>query len=138
MSKNSPSIIFFGAIITIMFSCKKACPDFVYECMYAEKPDSALINLKLTINDENQWVGIDIFKGNFENSNSNRVFSGIAFNEDFFTLLPIGRYTARATYLKNNDTIWSINSGKSNLIRYDCDFPCFDVKEATIDLKLKK
>lgn len=131
--------LIFPAIILLISinSCSKNCPADFNECQYFEKPDSAYVNLLFTINNENPSVDFEIFRGNYNDSDPRRVFSGTTNTPNFFAYLPIGFYSAKAIYKRGNQDVWVVNAGKSKTIKYNCDYTCFDVKEANIEVTLK-
>lgn len=124
-------------LFVLIAACQKPCPDDLSTCVFSQKPDSVYINLDLTINDENPSVLYEIFKNRYEGNNENRVFVGETFNRETSVLLPPGYYTAKAIYNRDNDTVWVFNRGQSKVISYDCDFACYDIKEAKINARLR-
>lgn len=131
--------IIFPAIILLISinSCSKNCPADFNECQYFEKPDSAYVNLEFTINNENPSVDFEIFRGNYNDPNPRIVFSGTTNTPQFFVFLPLGFYSVKAIYQRGNQEVWVVNAGKSRAIEFNCDYTCFDVKEADIEVTLK-
>lgn len=124
--------------IMILLSCNsRSCPENLNDCIFSIKPDSVLVNIQLTNNAENPSVRFELFKSYYEGNNENRVYVGETFNENTSVLLPPAYYTVKAIYNRNNDTVWVFNRGRSRVITYDCDFGCYDIKEPTIDVRLK-
>ena len=129
---------FFILNTLLLIACKgRPCPDDLNKCVLSQKPDSVLVNVDLTINDENPSVRYEIFRSRYEGNNDNRVFVGESFNPQTSVLLPPRYYTVKAIYNRGEDTVWVFNRGNSRVFTYDCDFGCYDFKEADIDVRLR-
>lgn len=133
-------------ILLIIFSIFSACrteklKEEVYECDYSNcntvEPQSGELEIKLTINSENQQVPVYIYRGNFED---NIVVDTIISEDEFFKFdVSLNCfYTAVAKYIKVNDTIMVIDGTEiKKLSGYNCDSLCWTVTGGKINLKLK-
>ncbi len=120
-----------GLLFTVSNCRSSSCPDDLDECEYFSKPDSALIHLSFQFNGENREVPYEIYRGTI-NLDSLRapVIEDVATTSEFSMLLPIGRYTVKANYLRGSDTVWVIRGGRTTYRRFKCEpDECYKVIE---------
>ena len=88
---DSSSIFFCLAIF--MLSCEKPnpvnCEDYDFSDCYLDEPEWDFIYLKVTINDQNPYVPIVIYKGNFEDNNIEWVDT--AYSSDYSIDVPLNQ-----------------------------------------------
>ncbi|MFW5792832.1 MAG: hypothetical protein ACOCWC_01010 [Bacteroidota bacterium] len=130
--------------VFVLGSCRKKsdknkdCTDYDYENCDTSEPFYGKLNLKLTINNENESVRVLVFEGNYE--------SGVIIFEDeinaaeeTYYLELNKKYSAAAYYSQGNDTIIAVDGGKLESYSYTmCEYTCYDVLNLSLDLRLKE
>ena len=98
-------------------------------------PSHGKLRISVTINSSNPSVPVKIYKGDFELGIL--VLSEMLTVEDAEFTLPIGEYSATATYVSGQNTIMTVDGGeiKAELVEY-CDMDCWEVSDANFDLEL--
>ncbi len=135
-----------SAIILIIFAFLSAisCNPEEWEIIdcsecYTEKPEKAEINVKLTINELNPEVVINIFSGRLEEDIL--ILSDTSQTETWSTILPADRYySVTATYRSHyyeNITAIDGNFVRTKKIRAICDMPCWVIRGNNFNVKLK-
>lgn len=141
---NSQAIKVFGVLLFFIFiSCERYDPLNLgdvdcYDC-YTEKPEWVRLNVKLTINSENQSVPLVIFVGNIEDADTNWI--DISYTEDYWVdVKPNRYYSVTARYKDGNKIIYAVDGDKIKLKHTDdsCDEPCYYSTGGYIDVQLKK
>lgn len=130
-------IIVFSSIL--FFKCDNV--DFNFDCdeCYQEEPLWGDIYVQLTINDENDFVPLVIYRGSVEDNNIEYVDT--AFEEEYYLDVPLNKYYAvKAEYLEGSDTIYAIDGDeiKTKLNTDDCDQECYVIKGGNFDVRMKK
>lgn len=131
-----PTAVFLSLIL---FSCRSSsCPEDLDECEYFSKPDSAFINLSFEFNNDNPVVGYEVYRGNINlDSLKAPLIVDTTAVSDFSLLLPLGRYTVKANYLRDTDTVWVIRGGRTTHRKYKCEpDECYKVITADYELFL--
>ncbi len=140
MMKIPDTIILFVCILIFAFSCRSKyedCTDQDYAECNTEIPQTGIISVRLTINEENPAIPISVYDGNFENGRLIRQDT-LRVGSYNFALLTEKEYSFTATYKKAGKTIVAVNGGRINLIRYRmCELQCYDVDEPELDLRLR-
>ena len=112
------------------------------EC-YSDKPSEAEINVKLTLNQLNPFVVINVYSGRIEEEIL--IISDTARNETWSTVLPADEYyTVTATYSSGsqsrpNYNVTAIDGGfvRTKKILARCDKPCWVIRGNNFNVRLK-
>jgi hypothetical protein len=106
------------------------------DCFGAE-PDSALLIVYLSINEENDSVPLTFYRGTLEDGAIE--WQDTATGGEYRHDGEIGRvYTVEAEYRSGNKKIIAYDSDKMTISDYgeDCGYPCYMVKGGIFDVKL--
>ncbi len=133
-----------GLIMFISFSCNPeewGFPD-CSEC-YTNEPAMAEINVKVTINNVNNFVVLNFYSGRIEEEIL--ILTDTARTGSFRTVLPVNEYyTVTATYYGGipDRTYYNITAIDGNFVRTEkvrarCDQPCWIVRGNNFNVKLK-
>lgn len=132
--------ILIVSVLIIAFSCRSKyedCTDQDYAKCNTEVPQTGIISIRLTINEENPSIPISVYEGNFENGQLVRQDT-VRVSTYNYSLLTEKEYSFTATYKKDGKTIMAVNGGTIKLIRYRmCELQCYDVDEPELDLRLR-
>jgi hypothetical protein len=126
---------------SIKFSgCQQEDLDFIVDCdnCLEFKPDSADLIVYVTINDENPFVPLVYYIGNYEDGIID--YRDTARTEEIFLYSKIGvDYTVKATYTKNGKPIVAVDEDKLRIVdgQGDCYSPCYFIRGGTLDVRLK-
>ena len=105
---------------------------------YQDKPEWGPINVLLTINEENPYVPLIIYRGDIENNDIEYIDTSISTN--YWVDVPVNKYySIAAKYLSGEDTIYVVD-GDDIKVKYtetDCDLPCYYFKGGYMDARLK-
>lgn len=112
------------------------------EC-YTVKPEEAVINVKLTLNNVNRYVVIDVYRGRIEEEIL--ILSDTARAESWSTVLPVNEYySVAATYYSgiadiNYYNVTAIDGGvvRARKVSARCDVPCWIITGTNFNVKLK-
>ncbi len=107
------------------------------EC-YQTRPEWLQLNAKVTINDQNPYVPLEIYIGDFENGQLDWVDT--TWREDYWVdVKPDRYYSVRAKYRDGSKTIYTIDGDdvKLKLSRNDCDAECYYQKGGYVDVRLR-
>ena len=138
--KNNKIYILVILALTIVFSCENSPSTFNVNCdeCYRNKPDSADLIIKLTINKENPFVPVVFYKGDVESNNIEWVDTFILETATLYS--KIGQYySIEAKYItEKGDTIIAIDGGKLKtvLVRDVCDTDCWVIKGGKLDVRV--
>jgi hypothetical protein len=108
------------------------------EC-YQNEPEWGDIFVDVTINDENQYVPIIIYRGEFENNDIEYIDT--AYESEYIIDVPLNLYySVKAEYIVGSDTIYAIDGDKikTKLNTEDCDQECYVIKGGNFDVRLKE
>jgi len=120
-----------------------ACEDlnsFIVNCdeCYEIKPDKIDVNLKFTIDSENQEVYFELYSGTVETGNL--LFSGISnLTEKVFLLDANNYYSIKAYYTSKGRQIIVIDATTVK-VKYDktsCSSPCYTISDDKLDARLR-
>lgn len=132
--------LLFVFILFFAFSCRSKyedCTDQDYANCNTEIPQTGILSIRLTINEENPAVPISLYEGNFEDGRLIRLDT-VRVGRYNYSLLPDKDYSVTATYQEGGNTIVAVSGGRINLIRYRmCELQCYDVDEPVLDLRLR-
>lgn len=135
---NCIKIIFLFIISLTFIKCGNI--DLTVDCAecYQEEPNWGDIYVQVTINDENNFVPLVIYRGNFEDNDIEWVDT--AYEEEYYLDVPINKfYSVKAEYIAGSDTIYVIDGDeiKTKLNTEDCDVDCYVIKGGNFDARLK-
>ena len=102
----------------------------------SDKPGSADLKIRLTINNEHSRVPLTVY---YDKLGGHEFFSGSITSEDFdIPDAPLRQYyVAEATYLVGNDTIFVIDGDFMDLKEGSCEDQCWIAKGDVLDVTLK-
>lgn len=133
------SLVLFFSCFFILSSCKskyEECTEEDYNNCNTHRPETGLVEIQVTINEENPLVTVQIYEGNFEDGkllreNTSKIRYRIEYMDAEKT------YSFTATYKKGNDTIRAVDGGTIEVSSYQaCEYKCYEVKNLYIDLTL--
>ena len=139
-----PTRLFFACTLLmlsqLLVMCRsRSCPDDLSTCEFSEKPDSAFINMQFTINNENNAVHYEIYRGYLDLDDPDTPYiSDVTAASNLSLFLPLNRYTLKAVYQRDADTVWVVRSERTTFRRYKCEpDSCFSVVHADYDARLQ-
>jgi hypothetical protein len=140
--KKHAAIMLTGLILTAGVSCNPEEWETIdcSEC-FVERPSTAEINVKLTINNINPTVTINVYRGRIEEEVIE--FSETVRSETWSMFLPADHYyTVTATYSSHNQEISNVTAIDGNYVRTKrvrsvCDEPCWVVQGNNFNVRLK-
>lgn len=140
--KKITAILLFGLLmVTIHFSgCEQEDLDYVIDCdnCMESMPDSADLIVYVTLNDENPFVPLVYYVGNFEDGAVD--YSDTAYADTMYLYSKVGEiYSVKATYQVNGEPLVAVDGDKLRIIdaQGDCAPPCYFIRGGTFDLRLK-
>ena len=101
-------------------------------------PDSADLVINVTINDENPFVPLTFYVGDYEDGNID--FIDTTYTEERFLYSKVGvNYSVKATYQKDGETVIAIDGDRIRVVdgSGDCYPPCYFIRGGTFDVRLK-
>lgn len=107
------------------------------EC-YQDKPEWGPLNVTVTINDQNPFVPLIIYRGNIEDNDIEYIDTTQSTN--YWVDVPVNKYySVAAKYISGEDTIFTVDGDelKMKFAETDCDQPCYYFKGGYIDVRLK-
>lgn len=108
-----------------------------YDC-FEVRPDSGKLIVTVTINDENPFVPLVIYKGNIDDENFE--FVDTTYSEEYWVRVPVNNYYSIAAEYKSGDkTIFAVD-GDDFKIKYtdsDCNYPCYYYYGGYYDIQLR-
>ncbi|MEX0986214.1 MAG: hypothetical protein WD052_01970 [Bacteroidales bacterium] len=134
-------VLFLLLIISVKFSgCEQEDLNFYIDCDYCLEfiPDSADLFVYVTIDDENPFVPLTFYKGDYEDGVIDYVDT--TWTEEFLLLSEVGvEYAVKATYQKDGVPVIAIDGDKLQVVNGagDCYSPCYYIRAGTLDVRLK-
>ncbi|MEX0981767.1 MAG: hypothetical protein WD577_11830 [Bacteroidales bacterium] len=101
-------------------------------------PDSADLIINVTINDENQFVPLTYYVGDYEDGNID--FTDTTYTEERLHYSKVGvNYSVKATYQIKGETVIAIDGDRIRGVdgSGDCYSPCYFIRGGTLDVRLK-
>lgn len=142
---NSKKIKHYGILLMtfllIISSCEKPtpvnCDDYDFADCYLEEPDWDFIYVDVTINDQNPFVPIIVYRGNFENYDIE--WSDTAYSSQYSVDVPLNKYySVTAQYTVGNKTILAVDGSEVKKVKTTvCGEKCWYIKGERFDLELK-
>ena len=134
--------LFIFLLTVILFSCERntkfSLEKFDCSDCYQIKPDSADLVVKVTINDENPWVPLVIYKGKIEDQLIDYIDTAIC--EDYYLWVKVDEYySVEAKYKSGNKTIIAVDGDriKAKKNSSECDETCYWIKGGYINVRLR-
>lgn len=135
--------VFFSLVVLIMVFTPYSCEDstlFVNcEKCFESISEKYSLELNVTIDSENDYVPITLFRGNIDNGEI--ISEGTAYSTTFYTIeVEVGEhYSAIARYSHGGRIIYAVDGKelKKKLDKNSCDNPCYIIQGDVLDLRLK-
>ncbi len=139
-SRNIIFIISLLVIVVLLSTCDKSTINGTncIECL--STPDSAQLNIRVTLNDENKAVPIVVYLGKFNPKRLPPIFVlDTATTGTLNVIVPTNHfYSVKAAYISGRDTIYAIDGGDFQTQQQGaCDNICWQVIGGNYDLRLK-
>lgn len=93
------------------------------------------LKIKLTINNENPELWLDIFSGRIEDGDT-IISEMISTPEVYYELEADNYYSATVAYIKNGRMIVTIDGKKMDIVTHGDDCNCESAEDITLNLKL--
>jgi len=128
-------------IVSVKFTaCEQEDLDFYincYDCL-TYLPDSADLIVYVTINDDNPFVPLVFYEGDYEDNVIDYVDT--TWNDTLYLYSEVGKtYAVKATYKRDEETVVAIDGDKMRVVdgEGECYPPCYIIRGGTLDLTLK-
>lgn len=120
--------------------CEQEDMDFYIDCDFCldNIPDSADLIVTVTINEENPFVPLTFYEGDYESGVVD--YRDTARSEELFLYSEVGlEYAVMATYQKEGKSIFVVDADKMRVVNGEgeCYPPCYYIRGGTLDLTLK-
>nr|MDA3822644.1 hypothetical protein [Bacteroidales bacterium] len=141
-STTSKIILLIILILSVKFSgCEQEDLDFYIDCDYCmeEIPLYDTLWVSLTINEENPYVPLKFYLGDYDNGTEDWIDT--AYSGEFWLVSEVDvKYSVKATYKRGDETIVAIDSDKIKAVNgeEECYAPCYYVRAGTLDVRLAK
>lgn len=115
--------------LTLIIDCDNCLESF---------PDSADLVINVTINDENPFVPLTYYVGDYEDGNIDYIDT--TYTEERFLYSKVDvNYSVKATYQKDGETVIAIDGDRLRVVdgSGDCTPPCYFIRGGTLDVRLK-
>ena len=142
MQKLIKIITLFSLMLIILVACERIEDQGgLVQCSecYQEKPEWGEFNAVVTINSENPFVPLVIYRGNVEDNIVEYVDT--TWETSYWVEVPVDAYYSIAAEYKVGDKIiYAIDSDKleTEFTDKDCDEPCYYFKGGHVDVRLMK
>jgi len=129
-------------LLIFSISCERDVPSKLagVDCNDCDnvRPEEGKLLVTLTINDENPYVPLVIYRGNIEDNNIEYVDT--SYSTDYWVIVPVDNYySITAEYKSGDKTIFAVD-GDEFKIKYtdtDCSYPCYYFYGGYYDVQLK-
>jgi hypothetical protein len=130
-------------LLIFSISCERDVPSKLagVDCNDCDnvRPEEGKLLVTLTINDENPYVPLVIYRGNIEDNNIEYVDT--SYSTDYWVIVPVDNYySITAEYKSGDKTIFAVD-GDEFKIKYtdtDCSYPCYYFYGGYYDVQLKR
>ncbi|OQX81036.1 MAG: hypothetical protein B6D61_01185 [Bacteroidetes bacterium 4484_249] len=140
--KKEKIIVIILIFLLVNTSCERHEPSDLntFDCStcYQDRPEMGRLTVALSINSENPFVPLVIYRGNFENNDIEYIDT--SWSEDYWVEVPVDKYySVTAKYKDGNKTVIAVDGDKLELeyTSEDCDLPCYYYKGGYIDVRLR-
>ncbi len=135
-------ILLIFQLLIISVGCERDVPSklVAIDCNDCDpvRPEEGKLIVTLTINDENPFIPLIIYKGNIEDNNIEYIDT--SYSADYWVRVPVNNYySISAEYKSGDKTIFAVD-GDDFKIKYsksDCDYPCYYYYGGYYDLQLR-
>ena len=136
-------IILIAAGLLLLAACSDSdsedvCESPDYSNCNTTKPSEGILNVRVTINDDNCCVPVTVYVGDMED---HFIYLKDTVYSDWWSAeVPVGYfYTVTAQYRKGTEYVIAVDGDdvKASKNNY-CDSTCWSVKQGSVNLKLKK
>lgn len=141
--KTIKKVIVCFLVMFIVFSCERNEGVNLdgFDCLdcFQQKPEWVRLDATVTINSENPFVAIIIYKGNVEDNVID--FIDTTKTSDYWVdVHPDQYYSVRAKYIRGTDIIYAVDGDKVklNYSETKCDQPCYYKSGGVIDVRLRE
>lgn len=121
------------------YSCEDSTLFVDCDSCYKSISEEVSIELKVTIDDENNFVPITLYKGNIDNGEI--ILTDTSYSNTYYTqALEIGEnYSAIAKYSHGGRVIYAVDGRelRKKYIKNSCNEPCYILQGDVLDLRLK-
>lgn len=119
-----------------MSSCgSKECSDSYAECDFTARPDYANLHIQNTINAGNDSVRIEVYERNI-NRGDVPVYTFYTRETSNNLEVSAGKYSVKAIYNRNGETLWVIRKTEVVIEEYSCDIECWSVENGDVDVRM--
>ncbi len=137
---SSIILIVIIAVSVKISGCEQEDLDFYIDCFdcLETPPDSASLIIYVTINEENPFVPLELYRGDYEDKVWD--FTDTVYNDTTYIYAEMGlQYSIKASYMKDGEPILAIDGDKLRVAdgEGECYPPCYVVRGGTLDLRLK-
>jgi hypothetical protein len=128
-------------ITAVNFSgCEQEDLDFYIDCDFCleEIPEFDTLWVSVTINDENPFVPLEFFIGDYEDGESDWIDT--TWEESYWLESEIGvEYSVKALYQRDGSPVVAIDGDKMRVVNGEgeCYSPCYYIRGGTLDVRLK-
>jgi len=133
-------LIVILAVSIKITGCEQEDLDFYIDCndCLTAPPDSASLIVYVTINDDNPFVPLVLYLGDYEDNVVDYIDT--AYNDTLLIYSEVGiNYSIKATYLVDEEPLVAIDGDKLRVVdgEGECYPPCYVIRGGTLDLRLK-
>ena len=130
-----------GLLLLVLCSCgeKLFTADVNCSDCYAPKPDSASMEVNVTINDSFPEVPLVFYRGPAEDRDVEYIDT--AYSSPYYLWVKVDRsYSVKAKYRKAHATLYAVDGTKIRLalVTDACDQECYVIENEKVDLTLRK
>lgn len=131
----------FIVCLIMAASCEKPnpvdCEDYDFADCYLDEPEWDFIYIDVTINDENPYVPIILYNGEFEDKDTNWVDT--AYSSQYSIDVDLNHYySVTAEYKVGSKTIIAVDGNKVKKVKTTvCDEKCWYIKGENFNVELK-
>lgn len=141
INKIAP-VLFLLTGIFFFLSCERDVPygptDIDCNDCYTTRPEWGPLNVVMTINDENPFVPLVVYRGDFNDNNIEYVDT--SYWADYWVDVPVDKeYSIVAKYKKGDEIIKVVDASKLK-VKYtstDCQEPCYYFSGGYLDVRLR-
>jgi len=137
---SSLILIVILALSIKISGCEQEDLDFYVDCndCLSAPPDSASLIVYLTLDDENTFVPLVLYRGDYEDNVED--YRDTAYNDTLYIYSEMGMsYSIKATYQVDGEPLVAIDGDKLKTVdgEGECYPPCYVIRGGTLDLRLK-
>ncbi len=133
------TLVLFLSFPFMLSTCKSKyedCTEADYNNCNTIRPETGMVEIRVTIDEENPIVTVRLYEGNFEEGKL--LWEKTSHLRYRIEYLDTERaYSFTATYKRGNDIILAVDGGIIEVRSYQaCEYKCYEVKNLDIDLTL--